>query len=102
MSGFPFKYKSSGAGTRGPSGGKERKLRGQDEDRRHLHLRVSLVRRGQDRIRNGVVAVLWLRLSAEAKPESFRIRVADALAVFPDAKRISMAPVETVITIKRR
>jgi hypothetical protein len=60
---------------------------------------VCLLYGGQERIRNGVVAILRLRLSPDAKPGSLRIRVVEPVAVLPDAKRIPMDPVETVVTI---
>jgi hypothetical protein len=61
---------------------------------------VCLMYGGQERIRNGVVAILRLRLSPEAKPGTFRVRIVEPVAVLPDAKRIPMAPVETVVTVR--
>jgi hypothetical protein len=63
---------------------------------------VCLLYGGQERIRDGVVAILRLWLSADAKPGTFRIRIAEPMAVLPDAKRIPMAPVETVVTVRQR
>jgi hypothetical protein len=63
---------------------------------------VCLLYGGRERIRNGVVAVLRLRLSPDAKSGSFRIRVAESVAVLPDAKRIPMEGVETVVTVRSK
>jgi hypothetical protein len=57
---------------------------------------------GQERIRNGPVALLRLRLSNEAQPGIIRLRIAEILGVMPDARRISMQPVETLIRIQKK
>ena len=63
---------------------------------------VCLLYGGRERIRNGVVAVLRLRLSPDAKAGSFRIRVVEPVAVLPDAKRMPMEAVETVVTVRTK
>ncbi len=55
---------------------------------------------GQSGIHDGVVAILRLTLAPTAEPGSFRIRTAEALAVYKDLKRVTMEPSETTVTIR--
>jgi hypothetical protein len=60
---------------------------------------ICLLYGGQERIKNGVVAILRLRIAPGAQPGSFRIRVAAALAVDPDVHRTTIDPTETLVKI---
>ena len=55
---------------------------------------------GQEPIPNGVLSVLRLRISPDAKPGSFRIRIGQALAVFKDLERVPLEAAEAVITVR--
>ena len=67
-----------------------------------IYTTVCMLYGGQERIRNGVVARMRVRLAAEAREGDIRIGVANALAVLPDAQRIPIEPVETSIRIRKK
>ncbi len=59
-----------------------------------------LVYGGREPIRDGVVAILRLKIAADARPGSARIRIDQALAVSKDLKRTPVPPAEGVVTIR--
>jgi hypothetical protein len=63
---------------------------------------ICLLYGGQERIDNGEVSILRLRLAPDAQPGSFRIRIAGAIAVNPAAKPTAIDPAEAVVTITQK
>jgi hypothetical protein len=61
-----------------------------------------LVFGGREPIHNGVIGILQLKIAADAKAGSARIRIDQALAVTKDLKRTTMPAVEAVITIRKK
>jgi hypothetical protein len=61
-----------------------------------------LVFGGREPIHDGVIAVLQLKIAADAKPGSARIRIDQALAVTKDLKRTPMPATEGVVTIRSK
>jgi hypothetical protein len=57
---------------------------------------------GQDSIKDGVCAILKLRIAPDVPPGAFRIRVDEALAVYKDLERVPIEPTETVVTVKAK
>ena len=57
---------------------------------------------GREPIRNGVVAVLRLKIAPDAGPGPARVRIDQGLAVLKDLKKIPMNPAETVVKIRRK
>jgi hypothetical protein len=56
---------------------------------------------GQKPIPNGSVGLLRLRIPMDAAVGTVRIRVENASAVSRDSKAISLAPVETLVTVRK-
>jgi hypothetical protein len=63
---------------------------------------VCILYGGLEPIHNGVVAVLRLHISREAKPGTARIRVDQGLAVSKDLKKVVLDPVEAVVKIRAK
>ena len=63
---------------------------------------VCILYGGQESIHDGVVALLRLNISREAKPGTARIRVDHGLAVSKDLKKVLLDPVETVVKIRAK
>jgi hypothetical protein len=57
---------------------------------------------GREPIRDGVVAILKLRIAPDALPGPARIRIDQGLAVLKDLERIPMKPSETIVKIGRK
>jgi len=57
---------------------------------------------GQEPIRNGVVAILRLAVSAQAKTGNARVRLEHALAVSKNLARVELAPSETRVRIRTK
>ena len=63
---------------------------------------ICLVFGGREPVHDGVLAVLRLKISLDAKPGPAQIRIDEAVAVLKDLKRIPMGPVETVVRIREK
>jgi hypothetical protein len=61
---------------------------------------ICLVYGGREPIADGVVALLKLKVAADAQPRPAQIRIDRAVAVLKDLKRIPMEPVETTVRIR--
>jgi hypothetical protein len=63
---------------------------------------ICLVFGGREPIHDGVIAILQLKIAADANLGSARIRIDQALAVTKDLKRTTIPAVEGVVTIRRK
>jgi hypothetical protein len=62
---------------------------------------VCILYGGQEVIRNGVVAVLQLRVDPKAKPRRCRLTVDHGLAVYKDLTQVSLDAAETSVNVRR-
>jgi len=57
---------------------------------------------GRKPLPDGVIAVLRIKIAANAPAKPVRVRIDQAIAVLKDATRIEMKPVETLVRIGRK